>query len=153
MNQESITYPLLIGIASSLFATAIFILTSEIFRKIFLPWVSDKIYRGVRIDGVWLDESETSKFELKQWGNKITGVYSHETNGEITSYNVTGLLKNTYFMALTVPVSDKVIDAGAVLVYIEYTNSNLIMKGCMLYKDTPGEVKSWDNMLYKQRIS
>nr|WP_298167025.1 hypothetical protein [uncultured Pseudomonas sp.] len=150
MDQQSITLPLLLGIASSLVATAIFICISEAFRKILIPWFSDKVYRGVRIDGEWSSEEGDANFNLKQWGDKISGIYSHGEPGDVTTYNVVGTIKNMYFMAFTEPVSYKVIDAGSLLMHVEYRGGKLILRGSLLYKGSPGEVKAWEGMVFKQ---
>jgi hypothetical protein len=46
-------WSLVIGIVSSLVATALFLGFAEFFRRSLLPWYIDKLYRGVRIDGTW----------------------------------------------------------------------------------------------------
>lgn len=100
MNQDEIIYPLLIGISSSLVATSIFIAISELARRFLLPWIADKIYRGVRIDGEWkIDEIEgvsaedaklTMVFNLKQKSENISGTYYHNGENGKMLYTVNG---------------------------------------------------------------
>ena len=59
--MDPVTTSLIIGISSSLAATLLFIGGSEIFRKIFLPWYADFIYKGIRIDGDWKLELNASE--------------------------------------------------------------------------------------------
>lgn len=157
MTQETILLPLVVGIISSLFATAVFIIISEVFRTIVLPWASDKIYRGVRIDGEWKaidiiedDDNGDMQFSLKQWGDKISGNYFHLIKGKKESYKLTGSIKNMYFMATMEPTSNKKIDACALLMHVQEKQGNLILKGSLLYQATGGMVDAWNNILFQQ---
>lgn len=153
MDQEGLTYSLFIGISSSLVATAIFILVSEMIRKIAIPWFSDKIYKGVRIDGHWDSLNGDAEFDLRQWGDKVTGRYSHTSHNGATTYKVTGILKNMYLMAITEPESEKIIDAASLLLHVEYSEDCLILRGGVLYKGDPGSIESWNGLEFKQKVS
>jgi hypothetical protein len=150
---------LIIGIASSLVATAIFILLSEFVRKIMLPWIADKVYRGVRIDGVWKlisDNGEASskvvEFNLSQWGNKITGSYYHESEGEREHYKISGTVNDMYFMYTCEPVSNKQVDAAVGLFHIEDGDrgNRLNLNGALLFRGKSGEVNHWPALVYAQ---
>ena len=157
--MENIYPALVVGIASSLVATVIFISMSELIRKIILPWYADKIYRGVRIDGEWeikefegkeIESSKKScvKLSLKQCGEKITGKYSHKLTDEIDEYILEGRVRDMFFLATAVPKSKRLIDASSFLLHIDYSNSKLIMTGGILYKSTPGQIKTYADMKF-----
>lgn len=147
---------LMIGIISSLVATAIFILMSEVFRRVLLPWFADKIYQGVRIDGTWKLELnntdsalQSGELKLEQWGNKIKGIYYHEINGSREFYNISGSISNMYLMYTCVPTSNRKIDAAAALLHIvEGDECNLNLVGNLLYQSHGGKVSSWDDVKF-----
>jgi hypothetical protein len=152
---------LIVGIVSSLIATAVFIASSELFRRVILPWYEDKIYRGVRIDGEWrlksvvgkaFDPKDTtliSKFTLHQKGEKITGEYMHaDDDGRPEVYLVTGFIRDGYLSVLTEPKSRRSIDAGVGLYHIRYEDSSLHLLGSLTYVGTPGAVVTRPQMCY-----
>ena len=158
MDNEVTTLSIVIGISSSLIATAIFIIASETFRKIVLPWYADKIYRDIRIDGDWIFEGEDKTdicLSLKQWGNQISGTYCHEvlcnSKRKLEQYKLCGTVRNSYFMATIEPESQRAIDAIVLLVHIEEGSEELQLRGSLLHKGNPGEVRYWDQVLFKPR--
>lgn len=150
--MDNVLLSLVIGIGSSLLATAIFILASECFRKVVLPWYVDRIYRGVRIDGEWeikerdgrewKSEDLSMGFNLTQKGDVVTGIYTHKCNGEVDEYILKGVIRDMYFLATAVPRSNRHVDAVSLLLYVNNVNSKLVMTGGVLYQGDPGEVCS-----------
>lgn len=150
--MESIALSLIIGISSSLLATAVFISMGEFFRKVVLPWYADKIYRGVRIDGEWeIKELHGEEWEidnmsmnlsLKQKGEKITGIYKHKCDEDIDEYFLEGRIRDMYFLATAVPKSNRHVDAITLLLHIDNVKSKLIMAGGVLNQSKPGEISS-----------
>lgn len=157
--MENIALSLIIGIGSSLLATAIFILASECIRTILLPWYTDKIYRGVRIDGEWQikerhgkewqSENLSMTLKLAQKGEIITGTYTHKSDREIDEYILEGRIRDMYFLATAVPKSNRHVDAITLLLHINNVNSNLVMTGGVLCQGKPGEVNSHLGMQFQ----
>lgn len=154
----NITYTIIVGIVSSLVATAIFIILSELFRKVFIPWYEDRIYKGTRIDGLWklseIDNEEILSgsdmfFSLVQHGENIYGKYSHKSSdGEIDNYILSGKLRDMYFLSTAVPESKRLIDGISVLMHLDFNNNKLTMNGSILYKSSPGTVDSANNLKF-----
>ncbi|MBF0376245.1 MAG: hypothetical protein HQK72_02065 [Desulfamplus sp.] len=157
---------LIIGIVSSLVATAVFIVLSEFFRRIVLPWYEDKIYRGVRIDGEWRiksvdgkavdpkDATLTSKFTLHQKGEKVMGQYFHggvDEKDEV--YLVTGHIRDGYLSLISEPKSRRSIDAGVGLYHIRYDGSKLQLLGALTYIVNHGEVETQKMMCYELQVA
>jgi len=155
---------LIIGIASSLIATGVFITLSELFRRVLIPWYSDKIYRGVRIDGQWdisqvggkdIPDSAKGKivmtFSLVQKGDKISGMYSHKKESDKLEdrYLLEGVVRDMYFLATAIPESNRRVDGISFLMYIDYHNSKLTLNGAMLCQAEPGEVASEEGMRFQ----
>ena len=150
--MENIALSLVIGISSSLFATALFISLSEFVRKCALPWYADKIYRGVRIDGDWEvkeilgndlnSNNQSVLLSLKQKGDKISGFYIHKDKEDISEYVLEGKIRDMYFLATSVPKSNRHADAATLLLYIKNADSKLVMDGGLMYQGSPGEVDS-----------
>ncbi|EJA7341234.1 TPA: hypothetical protein JG809_003270 [Vibrio parahaemolyticus] len=156
--MENHTISEVIGIVSSLVATALFICFSEFFRKVVLPWYEDKIYRGVRVDGVWklveiedqnIESSDIKmRLELCQHGDKVTGLYYHTDGDRKYEYDVTGRISGMYLLATAAPRSNRQIDAVSFLFHLETKNSCLRMSGAALNQGNPGEVKCNDGLLF-----
>ena len=152
--MENITLPLIVGICSSLIATAAFITLSELSRKVILPWYADKIYRGVRVDGKWMvskveekeinSEKDVFSFELIQKGDRISGIYYHNGDdpGELETYELSGRIRDTFFIATAIPKSNRLIDGASFLLHIDHNCGKLRMTGGVLCKDSPGKVKA-----------
>ena len=158
--MENIGLSLVIGILSSLFATALFISISELIRRVFIPWYSDKIYRGVRIDGIWdfveangvsMSSPESpALMSLTQKGEIITGSYSHKDDitNEIDEYILEGKVRDMYFLATAIPKSKRQIDALSLLLHVNNVKSQLIMSGSILSTGDPGCVESHDGVKF-----
>ena len=156
---------LIVGIVSSLIATATFILLSELARRVVLPWYEDRIYRGVRIDGEWildsLDgnhvdcESTTaliSKFTFAQKAERIAGEYMHtDKESKPDLYQVTGRIRDGYLAVIMEPKSRRSIDAGVGLFHIRSEQGALRLFGVLSYAGDPGEVEVEQKVCYKTK--
>ncbi|MBF6057748.1 hypothetical protein [Thiomicrorhabdus heinhorstiae] len=160
---------LIIGISSSLVATALFILLSEFIRRVIIPWYADKIYRGVRIDGEWeatvLSGNEDAKetmeendmfmrLSLSQKGETIKGGYTHKNiNEEADEYHLEGRIRDMYFLATAIPKSNRKIDGISFLFHIDYKGSKLRMIGGVLSQGKAGEVLSHNGIGFEWKNS
>jgi hypothetical protein len=146
-NKMESFYSLIIGITSSLFATALFISISEFIRKVLLPWYADKIYRGIRIDGSWGDAESAAEGDqgllpqsliLEQNGDQITGEFSFraEVNQELEVYKVTGIIRDGIFSAMMRSKSAYHLDALTILTRIGSPHDRLEMKGAVSFLDS-----------------
>ena len=148
------TIALIMGIASSLIATALFIAITELFRRVILPWYGDLIYRGIRIDGKWeccrLGEDDVTSLKmknemvLKQKGDQISGTSLLQDGDESTPtiYNVRGQIRDGYFMALLWPQCTDMLDGATCLFRIFTSDGKFRMKGRHAYIDSKSaEVK------------
>jgi hypothetical protein len=158
-------YSVIIGIFSSLIATAIFISSIELFRKVFLPWYANKIYRGVRIDGIWKitaykgnsieDNSTDMKFSFKQKGEIVSGTYQHLhlKTGAPCEYKFSGKIRDMYVLGTADPISNNMIDAISILLYVTYEDSILKLKGSLLCSAGPGKVNHHSEVVFEKEPS
>jgi hypothetical protein len=132
----------IIGVVSSLIATFIFLSSNHWFKTQFMPWYSDKIYRGVRVEGKWklntLQSEEDSPdneafMQLIQYGEKIEGTYAHKymNDGNIVrgTYILKGEIRDRYFIALLRPSTNDVTDAAALVLQAYSPHNSLVLKG------------------------
>lgn len=151
---------LLIGIISSLIATGLFITLGEIIRKIILPWFSDAIYRGVRLDGKWImtscngvpihEQRGLSELNINQKADKLSGDYYHtDQSGDRTDYIVTGRIRDGFVMIYAVPKSNRVIDAFTMLFEIKYIKSLLHLSGDASMVDNDHKVITMTSIIYQ----
>jgi|GEM_PF-3319839 len=123
---------LMIGIVSSLVATIVFIVISELIRRVVLPWYEDKVYRGVRIDGKWEAKNDGTKqkatFFLQQKGDQVIGTYSHimpqSAARKIEEYQVTGNVRDTYVNLTFHPTARDQIDTGTYVSRLSHDSSD-----------------------------
>lgn len=167
--MENIGLSLIIGICSSLFATALFISLSEFVRKVIIPWYADKIYRGVRIDGEWEvtmidgkndirevaeEKNMFMQLFLSQKGDTIKGNYKHKGhNQKVDEYNLEGRIRDNYFLATAIPTSNRRIDGISILLHIDYIDSKLTMTGGILLQGKEGKVESTEEIRFEWKNS
>jgi hypothetical protein len=150
---------LLLGIISSLVATGLFIGISEIFRRVLVPWYADRIYRGVRIDGDWeaiafnatpVPQDIEITFHLKQSGDRVSGAYAHKgPKGRRDTYQLTAVIRDGYLLAYATPISDRHMDAIALLLYIHTKLDDLQMTGAVLCSGEPGKVRTLEQLTFR----
>ncbi|WP_032096116.1 MULTISPECIES: hypothetical protein [unclassified Alteromonas] len=152
----SIFETLLTGISTSLVATFIFILLSWYTKNIVLPWYSDKVYRGVRVDGKWVltsiggnefPDTINANLELNQKGDLVKGLFSHHMKGkdEITSYTIKGEIRNSTINITAWPISKYQLDSASFLMKI-YSDQGLRLTGTLSY------VSSTDNLVKAEKV-
>ncbi|HDY7777309.1 TPA: hypothetical protein RQK14_004195 [Vibrio vulnificus] len=148
---------LVIGIVSSLMATALFIGLSEFVRKVVIPWGKDKLYNGVRIDGDWIHDIEKSKYKfeaqmsLSQWGNQVEGSYHHKVSNRQENYKVSGTVSNQFVLLNFTPISDKRMDVAVSLLHIDEADDHgkLELVGKMLNKSGSSKVNVIEHLVFK----
>ncbi|EIU6823050.1 hypothetical protein L5157_004680 [Vibrio parahaemolyticus] len=148
---------LIIGIASSLLATGLFISISEFARRVVIPWCQDKLYNGVRVEGDWLHDVEKSKYDvyakmsLTQWGASVKGNYHHGEGKDQEHYKVSGTVSNQFLLLNFTPETNKCMDVGVALFHIDESESHgrLELKGNMLYKDGSSSIGTLDTLVFE----
>ena len=141
----------ILGIVSSLIATFVFLGLAWVLKNAVLPWLEDKIYRGVRIDGRWkirfVEQENGESFgivDLKQKGDRLCGTFTHESDDktEVTTYSIAGSIANSYTNISLTPASSTSIDTGSLVAHIYY-EGGLQMSGVLVYISTKdGRVES-----------
>ena len=146
--MDSSTFSLLLGIASSLIATLLFIAISETIRRVLIPWYADMIYRGVRVDGDWTIEHEQNEEEkdvsqslvLKQSGDKVSGEMLVIVGKSKHMFKFTGRIENMYLSGVAYPTSQRLIDPQTFLFHIDYLRGKLRMKGAICGVREAGDI-------------
>lgn len=155
-----ISTSLLIGIFSSLLATFVFIIGAQIFRKIIIPWFSDVIYKGLRVDGDWkLEDGDNGRedvyisLSLNQKADQVTGLLIYDISGEKSSFNFNGSIQNMLLSGTAVPVSKKVIDGASILLHIDQAGYSLKMTGGYCFYEQAGKIAAVENVTFVQKCS
>jgi hypothetical protein len=155
-------WALIVGIVSSLLATALFIGISELVRRVLIPWYSDKVYRGVRIDGNWelhilegqsiqLQTPEQMIFQLIQRGDRITGEYSYQIEQAAAAhYRVVGVLRDRHFIATLEPKSNRLIDPAVCLFYVEHLEGSLGLTGKIVAPGDRGAIGPGSDLSFRR---
>lgn len=152
-QSMTVSETVILGIVSSIVATAILVFLNWLVANKLLPWYANKIYRGVRIDGEWrfhsidgveIEAEINDVLHIVQHGDTITGTYSHTDTKDksITSYRLNGCIKDSYVTVTTWPIAKDQLDAGAMVLRI-FSKDGLKMKGKLSFPNTEtGEIKS-----------
>lgn len=138
------TIALVIGIFSSLFATAGLVGLSELFRRVLLPLYSDAVYKGVRIDGKWIccllgnnppPAEIISEMVLNQKADQVHGLsILKKPDGDSPNiYVIRGQIRDGYFSATMVPRESDKIDAATCLFRVYSADGKLRLKGRNTY--------------------
>jgi hypothetical protein len=161
MDQNLIS--VFIGVISSLVATVIFILLAEFCRKVVIPWYGDQIYKGVRIDGKWkctvmggvdVPKEMPATLELAQVGESIKGTYAHTDHEGVTDvYDVRGVLRNMYLLALCTPKSKRSVDGLAFMFSVDTEGNDMVMRGAVICRGKGHTVGSYDQVKFVSRGS
>ena len=130
----------------------IFLGFSWLLKNIILPWYSDQIYNGVRIDGKWtrilsgeIDCTDLgippATMTLKQKGEVVTGMYTHgngdtESDDPLECYRVTGKISNSFFTFIMQPIDNDNIDTSAGIFHVFNKDSKLQLRGRELCIDS-----------------
>ena len=135
--MDSIIWPILLGILSSLIATFIFLWLHWFFRTFIIPWYIDKIYKGVRIDGRWIlkvkDEAEKKKlsvrFDLQQRADQLEGIFSLTQGDSVELFKLKGIIRDAIVTLTWLPTVKDTIDSGAAVLRVFVREKGLNMKG------------------------
>ena len=135
--------PVFIGIIGGLITSIIILLISVLWKKVFVPWLDNRLYKGTRIDGTWqttmvidgdtVHESAT----IKQYGNKVTGTieYPMDTQGKSHTYKVEGKFQDGILILLQEEIGVRRQDLGGIVLDFKPGGANPIMEGLGVWSD------------------
>ena len=146
MNE--LVLPIMLGIISSLVATPIFIVLSWVIKNVVLPWYSDQVYKGVRLNGEWARtnvggteccsvDHPLATLSLKQKGEYVSGTYTHGSNASnsktpLEEYIVKGNISNSFLVMTKQPLRNDNIDAASGIYHIFNKDHKLQLRGSEL---------------------
>jgi hypothetical protein len=152
ITMNELVLPIMLGIISSLVATAIFLGLSWLIKNVALPWYGDKIYRGVRLNGEWtrtnigeidcLSSSHPlAKLSLKQKGEYVSGIFTHgsdtgESDAPLETYKVKGHISNSFVTITMQPTKNDNIDAASGIFHIFNKDNKLQLRGNEIFIDS-----------------
>ena len=142
-----------LGILSGVFTATILLVAGKYYRRLFIPWYENRLYKGVVLDGKWegtrtrFSGSENTKekkildkleilLELTQSGYKICGLFrakSTFSQGEIYEnlYNITGRISDNYVVLEYIPLSRKRTGLGTFVLHVK--NGGRRMEGSISF--------------------
>ncbi|HEV2611057.1 MAG TPA: hypothetical protein VGU61_12380 [Noviherbaspirillum sp.] len=134
------------GVIAGLVTGILIWLFRAVWLKILSPFIEDLLYRGVRIEGLWIAElvgaESTHKEEIviKQWGNRVAGTLKCiEGQDQNSSYSFSGTFKNLILTAMYESTDKFSTDRGTFTVRLEDNGS--YFKGHTVYLGaTDGEL-------------
>lgn len=125
------------GVISGLVSSFIVLFIALWWKRIFIPWLEDRLYKGTHIDGVWqttmfVDSQELhEQVTLSQHGHAITGTinYPKDTMGRSHTYRVHGQFRDRTLTLIQEEVGHSHQDLGAIVLDFVPGGSEPIMKG------------------------
>lgn len=137
------------GVIGGLITAAILVMVGFVWRDKLDPWLSDKRYRGVRIDGNWKLSSEPSDgdgsefahdetLEVEQKASRLIGrlilVPSSGSTGVTRTLVLEGSIRDRFVLFTAVPASHQALGFTAFLGQVEGDGAKL--RGGVVYFDT-----------------
>lgn len=143
MTQDIIGMSIVSGLIGGLLSSIIVLLGALWWRKIFVPWLEDRLYKGIRIDGAWktvMIIGETESFEqatLKQFAHRIKGTihYPKDAFGHSHTYSVEGEFRDRTLTLIQHEVGHSHQDLGAIVLDFKPGGSIPIMEGLGVWSE------------------
>ena len=131
------TETILTGLISGVLCSLLLLIIAIYWKKIILPWIEDRAYKGTRIDGMWYTRMEINgrvtkeTVELKQYGNKITGkiTYPEDREGVSHTYDVDGEFRDRTLCLIQKETGHGYQDMGAIVLDFKPGGSHRKMVG------------------------
>lgn len=172
-SMNNLILNIFIGTASGVITSLIVYLIYKLKQHIFDPWLENRLYKGVILEGVWNGTRVTPKshektvlnlcdelslhLELKQRGYDISGIFSAESRfakskeGDdheqaskyINLYNIKGHVHDSYVVLEYCPISRKRTGLGTFVMQVK--DGGKIMQGSISFVEEGNmEVMSLD---------
>ena len=107
------------GIIAGLFTSIILFMVAYIWRDRIIPWVEDRTYQGIRVDGNWSildsDNEEESLYaqretlELEQRASRLSGrlilVPKEQANMRVRTLKVEGVIRDRFVIITCIPAT------------------------------------------------
>ncbi len=148
---------IVLSVVSGIITSAVVFICILFFQKILLPWFWQITYTGIEVSGAWYWQSHGSraKLEVKQYANKILGVYTYVPSddyedgaADIKIYTVTGEIRDR-FVQLTMNSADPK-RLGVLSYVLEVVGDGNELKGCCtFYATNQNEICSEHESLYR----
>lgn len=148
---------IIISVVSGIITSAVIFICIRFFQSILIPWFRQITYTGIDVSGPWYWQTKGSraKLELKQFANKISGVYTYVPSDnyedgavDIKIYTVTGEIRDR-FVQLTMNSADPK-RLGVLSYVLEAVGDGNELKGCCtFYATSHNEICSEHESLYR----
>jgi hypothetical protein len=118
-DMEQLGVGVMSGIIAGLFTSTVLFLVAYIWRDRFIPWMEDKTYQGVRVDGSWAildseDEAESiysqqETLELEQRASRLSGrlilVPKDQEKMKARTLKVEGIIRDRFVIISCIPAT------------------------------------------------
>jgi len=139
--MEELGINIVSGTIGGLLAAIVLFLTSIVWRDRFIPWIEDRIYLGIRVDGTWclqdkMDDngkhlySQEETLELEQKASRLSGrlilIPKVGEDGKPRTLKVEGSIRDRFVMLTCVPGTRRHLGFQAFLGEVSGEGSNLV---------------------------
>ena len=149
---------IVISVLSGVITSVVVFSGVRFFEKVLVAWFRQITYRGIEVAGSWFWRSHgaQAKLEIKQFANKISGIYTYvppdddDENGatEIKIYTVSGEIKDR-FVQLTMNSADPK-RLGVLSYVLEVVGDGNELRGCCIFYATNNhEISSESESLFR----
>ncbi len=139
--MSNLALSLVTGVVSGVVVAFLVFVLRTIWIRIVLPWYEEMLYRGAKIEGIWLAEvpfpsGEVNKHRmtLKRTGHRVSGrTVCTKGRSEGQSYDLKGTFNNT-ILTMTYQIDDpRRIERGSTAMML--VNDGKELSGCVIYYD------------------
>lgn len=159
--MTDLTFNIFIGVFSGILTSIVIWTTIQLFKKIFIPWYQQSIYRGIDISGEWTAKNEFTGgvvveqvIQIKQSGHKIQGtMFSKSTvpsRGQSTGhFNIVGEIFDNY-VDIEYKIRDKkYISRGSILLKVK-EGGNKLFGGLVAIDKISSEIMVSPNITWER---
>ena len=100
------------GLVSGLMVAIIILVLQVYYQKVILPWIEERVYKGVKIEGEWVGEisKENFSFNLRRISHRVNGEMVRQKDGQV--YKLDGEFRNLILTVTYTSSASRAIDRG-----------------------------------------
>ena len=153
--MDSVSANIVLGVVSGVITSAVLALCVRIFQTTVVPWVQERIYGGISVEGEWNGQRKDGDVEynfqlvVEQVGSRLSGIFlavdKFPDRVTTRSFALSGILHGTYAVLTYFPTTRSTVGGGAFVLQLLEGGDRL--SGAMSYIRTKtGTVQAKDDI-------
>ncbi|MER0043301.1 hypothetical protein [Pseudomonas sp. MGal98] len=135
--MDEVSGQVVVGVVSGIITSVVIFIFIKAFESWVVPAVRQIVYKGIDVSGPWYWKNSygnTAKMELRQYADRISGVYTYVDKSNIKIYNAVGRIQDR-FVQLTMTSADPK-RLGVLSFVFEVVGDGAELCGCSIFYAT-----------------